>query len=255
MQIKILGWAGGIGGSLRTTSFLVDDDILIDAGTGLTDLSLNDMSGIRHIFLTHSHMDHIAGLPLLADSMYGVHDEPIVVHGQEKTLKALKAHIFNWVIWPDFSELPSKENPCIRFQIMSPGEKINIRARELEMVPVNHTVPGVGYVIANKRGVIAFSGDTTTNDSLWEVLNGYEHLDMLFVESAFADHDLEIAKVSKHYCPQLLGKDMMKLNHRPQVWLTHFKPGEEELIYEECVAAMPDFSIKRLSGGEIFNFE
>ena len=103
MQIKILGWAGGIGANLRTTSFLVDDDMLIDTGTGLGDLPLNQMTGIRHIFLTHSHMDHIVGLPLLADSMFGVHDEPIMVHAQEETIQAIKDHIFNWVIWPDFS--------------------------------------------------------------------------------------------------------------------------------------------------------
>jgi hypothetical protein len=120
MQIKILGWAGGIGANLRTTSFLIDDDMLIDAGTGLGDLPLNQMTGIRHIFLTHSHMDHIAGLPLLADSMFGVHDEPIVVHAQEKTIEAIKKHIFNWIIWPDFSELPTPESPSIHFEVMRP---------------------------------------------------------------------------------------------------------------------------------------
>ena len=252
MQIKILGWSGGIGESLRTTSFLIDDDVLIDAGTGLGDLPLNQMTGIRHIFLTHSHMDHITGLPLLADSMFGVHDEPIVVHALEKTIKALKIHIFNWVIWPDFSELPNKDKPCIRFEIMQPGEKITIRKRQFEMIPVNHTVPGVGYCVSDHRSTVAFSGDTTTNDSLWEHLNAYERLDMLYVESAFANHDLEISRISKHYCPQLLAADLKKLKHRPELWLTHFKPGEEDLIFEECVEAIPDFSINRLSGGEVF---
>lgn len=123
MHIKVLGWAGGIGGHLRTTSFMIDDDVIIDAGTGLGDLPLNQMTGIRHIFLTHSHMDHITGLPLLADSMFGVHQEPIMVYAQEKTIKALKSHIFNWVVWPDFSELPSKEFPCLEFRIMQPGEE------------------------------------------------------------------------------------------------------------------------------------
>lgn len=252
MHIKILGWAGGIGGNLRTTSFLIDDDVLIDAGTGLGDLALNQMTGIRHIFITHSHMDHITGLPLLADSMFGVHDEPIVVHAQEKTIKALKAHIFNWVIWPDFSELPNKDHPCIRFDVMQPGEKITIRKREIEMIPVNHTVPGVGYCVADKRSTVAFSGDTTTNETLWESLNKYESLDMLFVEAAFSNHDLEISRISKHYCPQLLAEDLTKLNHRPEIWLTHFKPGEEDLIYDECREAIPDFSVNRLSGGEVF---
>lgn len=254
MQIKILGWAGGIGANLRTTSFLVDDDMLIDAGTGLGDLPLNQMTGIRHIFLTHSHMDHIVGLPLLADSMFGVHDEPIVVHAQEETIEAIREHIFNWVIWPDFSELPSPENPSIRFEAMKPGDKINIRAREIEMIPVNHTVPGVGYCVSSRRATVGFSGDTTTNDSLWEVLNSYENIDLLFVESAFSNNDMEISKISKHYCPKLLGEDILKTRHRPEIWLTHFKPGEEELIYEECVEAMPEFNVHPLKGGEVFKF-
>ncbi len=252
MQIRILGWSGGIGAGLRTTSFMVDDDILIDSGTGLGDLSLNQMTGIRHIFLSHSHMDHIAGLPLLADCMFGVHAEPIVIHAQEKTIKALKAHIFNWVIWPDFSELPNKENPCIRFDVMNPGERIIIRQREIEMVQVNHTVPSVGYCVSTLKGTVVFSGDTTTNDTLWESLNKYESLDLLFVEAAFANEDLEISRISKHYCPQLLAADLEKLNHRPDIWLTHFKPGDEDLIFKECKNAIKDFSVNRLSGGEVF---
>ncbi len=252
MHIKILGWSGGIGGELRTTCFLIDDDLLIDAGTGLGDLPTPRMTGIRHIFLTHSHMDHIAGLPLLADSMFGVHEEPIVIHAQEKTIKALKAHIFNWVIWPDFSELPNKDRPCIRFEPMKPGETLRIGEREIEMIPVNHTVPGVGYCLRSGDKVVAFSGDTTTNDSLWQRLNEYDRLDLLFVESAFAEDDLELSRISKHYCPSLLAKDLAKLRHRPEIWLTHFKPGEEDLIYRECQQAMPEFSLNRLSGGELF---
>jgi ribonuclease BN (tRNA processing enzyme) len=254
MQIKILGWAGGIGANLRTTSFLIDDDLLIDAGTGLGDLPLNHMTGIRHIFLTHSHMDHIVGLPLLADSMYGVHDEPIIVHAREKTIEALKTHIFNWVMWPDFTELPTRENPSLQFVVMEPGEKVSIRSRELEMIPVNHTVPGVGYCVSTRRATVAFSGDTTTNDTLWEVLNGYENIDLLFVEAAFANSDIEISKISKHYCPQLLGEDIVKMKHRPDVWLTHFKPGDEEVIFQQCVDAMPDFKVHQIRGGEVFKF-
>ncbi len=252
MQIKILGWAGGIGANLRTTCFLIDDDVLIDAGTGLGDLPLNSMTGIRHIFLTHSHMDHVVGIPLLADSMYGVHDEPIIVHALEETIKAIKTHIFNWIIWPDFSELPTRDNPSIHFKAMKPGDKITIRSREFEMISVNHTVPGVGYCVSTRNRTVVFSGDTTTNDNLWDVLNGYHHIDMMFVESAFSNSEMEISKIAKHYCPSLLGEDIKKLRHRPDIWLTHFKPGEEDLIYRECVEAMPDFNVKRLNGGEIF---
>ena len=137
---------------------------------------------------------------------------------------------------------------------MKPGDKITIRSREIEMIEVNHTVPGVGYCVSTPRAVVAFSGDTTTTDNLWLVLNTYDHIDMLFVEAAFSNNDIEISKLSKHYCPILLGEDMEKLQHRPDVWLTHFKPGEEDLIYRECVEALPEFQVRRLNGGEIFKF-
>jgi ribonuclease BN (tRNA processing enzyme) len=183
-----------------------------------------------------------------------LHDEPIIVHAQEKTIQALKAHVFNWVIWPDFSELPTRDNPSIRFEVMNPGNVVSIRSRDIEMIEVNHTVPGVGYCLSSRRASVAFSGDTTTNDNLWQVLNRYENIDLLFVESAFSNHDLEISKISKHYCPSLLGADVLKMKHRPDVWLTHFKPGDEELIYQECVEAMPDFNVHQIKGGEIFIF-
>lgn len=252
MKVKILGWSGGIGDHLRTTCFQIDDDILIDAGTGLGEMPLNEMSGIRHIFLTHSHMDHITGLPLLADSMFGVNDEPIIVYAQEKTIKALKAHIFNWIIWPDFSELPNKETPCIQFEVMKPGDKVTIRQRTFEMITVNHTVPGVAYCVENTKGTVAFSGDTTTNDTLWAALNKYKKIDILFIESAFSNKEIEISKLAKHYCPSLLGQDITKLEHSPEVWLTHFKPGEEDLIFSECLEAIPHLNVHRVTGDEIF---
>lgn len=102
------------------------------------------------------------------------------------------------------------------------------------MIAVNHTVPGVGYCVSTARSTVAFSGDTTTNDSLWHALNQYDNIDMLFVESAFANHDIEISKISKHYCLKLLGKDLLNLKCRPDIWLIHFKPGEENLIFKEC---------------------
>ncbi len=107
MQIRILGCSGGISGELRTTSLLVDDDILIDAGTGVGDMTLAEMAGIRHIFVTHSHLDHIAGIPLMVDSIFSQISEPVVIHASAATIAALRNHIFNWTIWPDFTVLPT----------------------------------------------------------------------------------------------------------------------------------------------------
>lgn len=145
MEIKVLGCSGGVGGQLRTTTLLINDDVVIDAGTGLGDLSLQEMSRIRHIFLTHSHLDHITSIPFLVDTMFDTIKEPIIIHGLAATINALKKHIFNNVIWPDFSCLPSSENPVMKYQVMQPGEMVEIDNRKFEMIEVNHIVSGVGY--------------------------------------------------------------------------------------------------------------
>ena len=116
MKIRILGCSGGIGGQrLRTTSMLVDDDVLIDCGTGVGDLSLDELLRIDHVFLTHSHLDHIAGLPLLIDTVGDRRNQPLTVHATEATLEILRTHIFNWAIWPDFSEIPDAGHPHMRY--------------------------------------------------------------------------------------------------------------------------------------------
>src|SRR5437588_7591797 len=117
MKLRILGCSGGIGGRhLRTTSMLLDNDILIDAGTGVADLSLTELSLIDHIFLTHSHLDHVASIPFLVDTVGGMRAKPLTVHALQATIDILKDHIFNWTIWPDFTRIPTPEKPFLRYE-------------------------------------------------------------------------------------------------------------------------------------------
>ncbi len=253
MKIRVLGCSGGIGKGVATTSFLIDDDILIDAGTGLCQLTLEEMRRIRHIFVTHSHLDHIAAIPLLADTLFDhLIGNPLTVHAQRNTIKVLREHIFNWTIWPDFTALPHKSNAVLKFKGMKATEVVNIEGRDIEMITVNHTVPGVGYRIEANGKAFAFSGDTTSNENLWSTLNRHDRLDLLFIESAFSNEDMELARVAFHYCPELLARDLPKLKHRPQVCISHLKPGEENRIMKECRAALPDWDLKQLHTNEVF---
>ena len=253
MQVRVLGCSGGISQHLATTSFLIDKDILIDAGTGVCDLTLKEMRNIRHIFVTHTHLDHIASIPLLADTLFdSLVGNPIIVHAQKKTLDVLQKHVFNWSIWPDFTALPHKTNAVIKFKSMTAGSTANIGGRKIEMITVNHAVPGVGYRVEHKGKSFAFSGDTTNNENLWAVLNKHDGLDLLFVESAFANKDEELARVAFHYCPKLLAKDLPKLKHRPQVCISHLKPGDEKTIMKECAKELPDWDLKQIKSGDIF---
>lgn len=253
MRLKVLGCSGGIGDGLRTTSLLIDHDVLIDCGTGVGDLGLQDMARLRHIFITHTHLDHIAALPLLVDTIFGqLQGSPLTIHAQADSMAIIKRHIFNWEIWPDFFELPERDRPVLQFREMVPGERIAIDGRQLEMVPVNHTVPAVGYIVDNGRSTLAFSGDTTTNDSLWAAINARPRLDLLVVECAFGDHQRPLADAAKHYCPQTLAEDLGKLRHAAPVYVTHLKPGEEAVIFGQIQAALPGRDVHRLTGGEVF---
>lgn len=253
MKVRVLGCSGGINKSVATTSFLVDDDILIDAGTGVCDLSLEAMRRIKHIFITHSHLDHIAAIPLLADTLFDdLIGNPLVVHALPETVAALQAHIFNWVIWPDFVELPDKSNAVLKLEVMQAGSVFEYLERQIEMIRVNHTVPGVGYRVEANGKAFAFSGDTTSNDNLWAALNRHESLDLLFIESAFADKDLKLAKLACHYCPQLLAKDLPRLKHKVKVCISHLKPGSEQEIMQQCKTALPDWDIEQLRSDDVF---
>jgi ribonuclease BN (tRNA processing enzyme) len=252
MRLQVLGCSGGIGGDRRTTSFLVDEDLLIDAGTGVGDLSLDQMARLRHIFLTHSHLDHIAALPLLADTLFGRLARPLQVYAQPSTLEVLRSDVFNWRVWPDFTRLPQEGEGILQFNEMPVGGTLEVAGRQIESIEVNHTVPAVAYRVSAGGAAFCFSGDTTTNETLWEALNAHSHLDLLMVECAFGDEDLELSRVSKHYCPQLLAADLAKLRHRPQVHLSHFKPGDEKAILEQCRAALPEMDLHGMLGGERF---
>ncbi len=250
MKLRVLGCSGGIGSALRTTSFLLDDDILIDAGTGVGDLCLEELRDIRHIFLTHSHLDHIAGLPLLVDTLLGFADQPLTVYGLPETLNIIQTHIFNWKIWPDFAELPDKKQPSMQYQSLDIGSELKIGGRTITMLPASHTVPAAGYCMTSESGSIAFSGDTSTNDSLWRALNQIKDLKCLLVECAFANKDRYLAEKAMHYCPETLANDIAKLKISPQIVISHLKPGNEALIMQECCDAMPGLELRQLEGNE-----
>ena len=254
MRIRVLGCSGGIGAGARTSALLVDNDVLIDAGTGIGDLDLSDLDSIRHVFLTHAHLDHIAGLPMLVDHVFDEDFEvPLTVYAREETLRAVQDHLFNDVIWPDFTRLPSPERPMLRWQVTGPGDTIRVGHRDFYAVDVMHTVPSLGYTVQNSGGVFAVSGDTKTNETLWPVLNACDDLKVLVIEVSFPNELEGLAADAGHYTPRTLTEDLKRLRHEPEIWLTGMKPGEEDRIFKQVVKAAPDKNIRMLSRGTVIN--
>ena len=227
MRVEILGCSGGIGGtSRRTTSLLLDDDILIDAGTGVTDLPLPALKTVDHVFITHSHLDHITCLPFIVDSVGEMRNTPLTMHATQETLEVIHRHIFNDEIWPDFTVIPSPENPYLCFNTLEVGRSVVIKHRSITALPANHTVPAVGYQIDNldNGATMVFSGDTTTCPPLWDIINNIPDLRYLLVENTYPNSQREMAIHTKHFYSSLLLAEMKRLRVNPEILITNAKP-------------------------------
>lgn len=256
-QLKVLGCSGGVGGALRTTALLIDSDILLDAGTGVGDLSLDELLAIDHIILSHSHLDHVAFIPFLLDAVMGIRTKPITLHATKPTLDALRAHIFNWVIWPDFNQIPSATDPFLIYHEIALGQALDFNGRKFTPLPVNHSVPAVGYQIQGDQYSLVYSGDTTSCDALWGEVNKIDNLRYIIIEAAFRNSELQLAQLSKHLCPSMLETELAKLDMRDKqalldVYITHLKPGEEEIVMQELAESSIAFSIFELQSKHVF---
>lgn len=254
MKIRILGCSGGIGGRhLRTTSLLVDNDILIDAGTGVGDLAIAELAQIDHVFITHSHLDHTACLAFLVDTVGEMRNRPMTVHATGATLEILRAHLFNWATWPDFSEIPTAEKPFMRFSEIRLGEAVVVDGRRIIPLPANHTVPAVGYHLDAGTSSLVFSGDTGPCPALWHAVNKIENLKYLIIECAFSDRERRLAELSKHLCPTMLKEELAQLQRDAEVFITHLKPGQIELTMQEIEDCVGEFHPRMLQNNQMFD--
>jgi ribonuclease BN (tRNA processing enzyme) len=238
MKVRVLGCSGAIAHGCRTTSFLLDDDVLIDAGTGVGDLSLQEMARVQHVLLTHSHLDHIAALPLMLDAVaklkLAAQAPPLQVHALPATIQALKTHIFNNLIWPDFSAIPNAENPLMCFVPIEVGQELSVGGKKVEVLPAVHTVPAVGYAAKADSGYWVFSGDTERNPAFWQRVNQLP-VAMLIIETAFSDQEKDLAQRSQHLSPSVLAAELDHIAAGPSypIYITHTKPAETGLIMEQ----------------------
>lgn len=253
MQLKVLGCSGGIGGANRTTAFLLDEHVLIDAGTGVGSLSLEELQAIDHVFLTHAHFDHIACLPMLLDTVAGLRNgAPITVHAQRETIAVLREHVFNWRIWPDFSQIPDKANGLLRFAGQEIGETHEVACCRITALPAEHTVPAVGFRLDSGRSSVIFSGDSTGGDGFWAAVNATENLQTLIIETAFPDREAVLAHTARHLCPATLHRELARLRRPADILITHLKPAASELTLREIAAQ--GLSVRALLPGEVIQF-
>ncbi|PAU78951.1 3',5'-cyclic-nucleotide phosphodiesterase [Halomonas salipaludis] len=249
MHIQTLGASGGIESREGTTAFLLAPNLLLDAGTGVQQLTPAQMACIDSVLLTHAHLDHIASLPLLIDTQYErmvEQETALTVYALPEVIETLKRHIFNGAIWPDFSTLPSSDNAVLRFSPLSPWDALTLptiggESLTITPFPVSHSVPACGYLVSDDTMKFAFSGDTGLDVSVTASLNRLGTLDCLVIECAFANHLDALAEIACHLTPHRLTALLASLDSPPKtLWVTHLKPSLREQIFTELQHALPD---------------
>ncbi|RUM90849.1 MAG: 3',5'-cyclic-nucleotide phosphodiesterase [Thiomicrospira sp.] len=253
MQLRILGCSGGISPGQGTTAFLVDQTLLVDAGTGVESLTYEEMQQIEAIVLTHSHLDHISHLPFLLKNLIGSTHQTLQVYALSHTVDALKNHIFNDVIWPDFTVLPSHDSPCVQLNIVKYGEVLSLADKQVVVLPAYHSVPTAGYWIGNEDAAFAFSGDCFQNNDFWRALNNLPPVDMLIMDNQFSKKDKALSELAKHYYPSALKLDLEKLDYRPPVFISHLPVTNKEKLLTEIRTELARWTPEVLEANHVYN--
>jgi ribonuclease BN (tRNA processing enzyme) len=236
MDLRVVGCHGGETPKHRTSAFVLDERLAIDAGSLTSGLDLKAQLQLEACLISHSHLDHIRDLATIADNRFQAQTPPLLVGATRPTIHALKTHFFNNVIWPDFTELPSKGNPAIQFVELEPEQPVELAGYRVRAVEVSHTIDTAGFILENEQGAVAYSGDTGPTDRLWELLNEVQNLKALLLEVSFPNREQQLATVSGHHTPRTVALDLRKLRNPRDVptLLYHVKPVFQREVEQEC---------------------
>lgn len=252
MRLQVLGCAGAELPKHNMPGFLIDRTLLLDAGTIGLALDFKEQMSIRDIFITHAHLDHIKAIPFFADNMVTrAAEQTVSVYSDREVIQILKDNLFNGLIWPDFSLIPSPEHPTLRYVPMKEGRAVQLKKHRVTAYQVNHTTPAVGYLVESKTGKkIVYTGDTGPTDSIWRVCDKHT-LDAVIVEVSFPNSMTELALKTGHLTPDLLAKEVLKMKNLPlRFFISHSKPTYMEEIHDELEDISREY-IEILQDGQI----
>jgi ribonuclease BN (tRNA processing enzyme) len=253
MKLTVLGCHGGELPRCRSTCFLIDGVLAIDAGSLTSTLALDDLLKIDHVLLTHSHFDHVKDLPLMTDLIVGRREKPVTIWSSQECTKTLRENMFNDVLWPDFTRIKTqkKKNPVLVLKQFKAGATFKIGKYTVKSIPVTHPVESCGFVISDGQTAMAISGDTGPTKKLWQVLNKTSGLKALLLETSFPNEMQWLADVSGHLTPATLETELKKFDRNGcSVLLYHLKPA----FVAQLKAQLQPLPVQVLELGDAFEF-
>ena len=239
----------------RSVGFLVNDELMVDAGTLASGLTLEEQQRVKHILLSHLHLDHIKGIPPLVDNLTGMVDHQVVVASLSLVIEGLQKHVFNDMVFPNFFDLKGRRPSILRKQELEAGKEVSVSAGvSVTPIPVNHTVETVGFVIRDDSAAWIYSGDTHHTEEIWRVAAQTPNLKGVFIEVSFPDAMMDIAIKSKHLTPKLLAQEYRKIG-KPDLplFVYHMKPTVRDQIMQE-IAQLDISHVTILQEGQTLEF-
>jgi len=253
MRVRVLGGSGGLVPGQLLTCFQIGDDTIVDAGSLVQAIPIEEQAKIHHILLTHAHLDHSGTLPFFVDNIFGLRSEPFHIHAIPETIKSVRDHLFNNSIWPDFSVLPNFERASMRFAELKDEIPTTVGDLTVTAIRVHHTVPAVGFIIEKGDISVLFTGDTAATDRLWELGNRLTNLKAAFIETSFPNDMQEIADASGHLTPRTLVKELLKLEIDVPIFIYHIKPRFYDEVVSE-IRAIGNSRINVVEQGRTYEF-
>ena len=236
MKVTVIGGHGGRARGARTTSYLIDDALLLDAGSAASHLSVEDQLKIGHVLISHAHLDHICELAFLADNRCTLGAAPLRVHASPAAGDIIRAHLFNDVVWPDFTRLPSESDPAVRIHPLGDGELRFESGHRVRAVPVNHPAGGRGFIVSRDGSAVLFTQDTGPTEDIWRAGGETRGLKAVFTEVSFPNRLGAVARDSFHHTPATLAREMGKMPPDVPILVGHLKPPHEEELKREIEA-------------------
>lgn len=233
MLVRIIGGHGGVSPGFKATSYLIDGKLLIDAGSVASGIQIQEQSNIDHILISHAHLDHISDLAFLADNCFGMKGRPFNIYANAPVREAIKTHLLNDIIWPDFTMLPSQENPTLRFFDVTPGVVLNLGDYRILPVPVNHSTGALGFIIERKNATVVFTQDTGPTEEIWEYAKQVKNLKAIFSEVSFPNEMSKVAHDSQHHTPSSMKEEIKKMPKDVPIFLGHLKPNFQSQLFKE----------------------
>ena len=255
MKVKVLGCSGSETIGHNPPGFLVNDTVMLDAGTITAALTLRGQTRLTDVFISHPHLDHVKSVLFLADNIIGRIKKPVNIRALPKVIDAIKKHLMNDIIWPDFTKIPDSKNPVLAYKPFKAGETLVVAGLRIKPIPMNHPVPAVGFLVSDAKSSILYTADTGPNEGIWDQAAKAKNLKAIIVDTSFPDTYEFLADVSGHFTPIQLHRDLLKakMNLDVPIYVYHVKPAYEARVLKD-LRALGRKNVKILKEGKTYLF-